>query len=59
LIGSYRFFRDMGYFAGPIILGIVADTYGILHAFYVTSLILFVTTVVVYAASRENLAGNS
>jgi MFS family permease len=59
LIGSYRFFRDMGYFAGPILLGIVADTYGILYAFYVTSLILFITTAVVYAASRETLIANA
>jgi len=59
LIGSYRFFRDMGYFAGPIILGIVADTYGILHSFYVTSLVLLITTAVVYVALRGTITANA
>jgi MFS family permease len=40
LIGSYRFFRDMGYFFGPIILGGIADSYGLDYSFYVTSAIV-------------------
>jgi MFS family permease len=40
LIGSYRFFRDMGYSAGPVILGLVADAYGISYAFYLSSIVL-------------------
>jgi MFS family permease len=40
LIGSYRFFRDMGYFFGPIILGRIADSYGLDYSFYVTSAII-------------------
>jgi MFS family permease len=40
LIGSYRFFRDMGYFIGPIILGMIADSYGLDYSFFVTSAII-------------------
>ncbi|MBC8225025.1 MFS transporter, partial [Candidatus Bathyarchaeota archaeon] len=29
LIGSYRFFRDMGYFVGPLLLGVIADNMGL------------------------------
>jgi len=47
LIGSYRFFRDMGYFVGPTLLGAVSDAYGLQHSFYITSLSLLVTTIIV------------
>jgi MFS family permease len=40
LIGSYRFFRDMGYFLGPIILGEIADSYGLNYSIYMTSAII-------------------
>jgi MFS family permease len=55
LIGSYRFFRDMGYFVGPILLGEVADAYGLNYAFYVASLSLFIAMVVLYFSSKETL----
>jgi MFS family permease len=44
LIGSYRFFRDMGYFFGPIILGIIADSYRLDYSFYVTSAIIMLAS---------------
>jgi MFS family permease len=40
LIGSYRFFRDMGYFIGPILLGKIADAYRLDYSFYITSIIV-------------------
>ena len=55
LIGSYRFFRDMGYFVGPILLGSVADRYGLGYAFYVTSLILFIAMIILQILSKETL----
>lgn len=55
LIGIYRFFRDMGYFVGPILLGEVADAYGLNYAFYVASLSLFIAMVVLYFSSKETL----
>ena len=42
LIGSYRFFRDMGYFFGPILLGRIADVYKLDYAFYITSAIVMI-----------------
>lgn len=55
LIGSYRFFRDIGYFAGPILLGLIADTYGLANTFPATAVSLFVATAVVLVLSRESL----
>lgn len=55
LIGSYRFFRDMGYFVGPILLGKVADSYGLRHSFYVTSICLFIAMVIIQISSKETL----
>jgi MFS family permease len=55
LIGSYRFFRDMGYFVGPILLGTMADRLGLPYAFYVTSLCLFVAMIILQVASKETI----
>jgi MFS family permease len=46
LIGSYRFFRDLGYFFGPILLGKIADVYKLDYAFYVTSAIIIIAFLV-------------
>ena len=46
LIGSYRFFRDMGYFVGPILLGRIADVYRLEYSFYVTSVIIMLAFIV-------------
>jgi MFS family permease len=54
-IGGYRFFRDLGYFLGPILLGIIADTYGLPYTFYTASIILLMAMGVVYVFSRETL----
>lgn len=55
LIGSYRFFRDMGYFVGPILLGMIADNYGLQYSFYVTFLSLFIAMTILYISSKETL----
>ena len=46
LIGSYRFFRDMGYFFGPILLGRIADVYRLDYSFYVTSVVVMLAFLV-------------
>ena len=46
LIGSYRFFRDMGYFFGPILLGKIADVYRLDYSFYLTSGVIMVAFLV-------------
>ena len=56
LIGSYRFFRDMGYFVGPILLGAIADKIGIQYAFYATSLSLFTAMIIFYIFSKETIS---
>ncbi|MBA7604320.1 Hexuronate transporter [subsurface metagenome] len=57
LIGSYRFFRDLGYFVGPLLLGTIADNLGLANAFYATSLILLVATVVIQLLAEETVEG--
>jgi len=55
LIGSYRFFRDMGYFVGPLLLGTIADNLGLINAFYATSLILLVAMVSMQLLAKETI----
>ncbi len=53
LIGSYRFFRDMGYFIGPVILGKIADMYKLDYSIYLTSVILLVAVIVLIFKLKE------
>ena len=55
LIGSYRFFRDMGYFVGPLLLGAIADNMGLANSFYATSIILLIATVVIQLLAKETV----
>jgi MFS family permease len=55
LIGSYRFFRDMGYFVGPLLLGALADNMGLTTAFYMTSLILLVAMILIQFQAKETI----
>jgi MFS family permease len=55
LIGSYRFFRDMGYFVGPLLLGAIADRVGLTTAFYTTSLILLAATISIQILAKETV----
>jgi MFS family permease len=55
LIGSYRFFRDMGYFVGPLLLGAIADSMGLTTAFYTTSLILLAATFSIQIFAKETV----
>ena len=55
LIGSYRFFMDMGYFVGPLLLGTIADNLGLINAFYATSLILLIAMVSMQLLAKETI----
>jgi MFS family permease len=55
LIGSYRFFRDMGYFVGPLLLGVLADRLGLNTAFYTTSLILLAAMFSIQIFAKETV----
>jgi len=59
LIGSYRFFRDMGYFVGPLLLGTIADNLGLINAFYATSLILLIAMVSMQLLAKETIKRTS
>jgi len=48
MIGSYRFFRDLGYFVGPILLGKIADSLSLDYSFYVTSVIVMLSFFVLF-----------
>ena len=59
LIGSYRFFRDMGYFIGPVILGKIADMYKLDYSIYLTSVILLVAVIVLTFKLKETNQQNT
>ncbi len=59
LIGSYRFFRDMGYFVGPLLLGAIADSVGLTTAFYTTSGILFAAMISIVVVAKETVRARS
>jgi MFS family permease len=59
LIGSYRFFRDMGYFVGPLLLGVIADNMGLTTAFYTTSLILIAAMILIQFQAKETIEARS
>ena len=53
VIGSYRFFRDLGYFVGPILLGKIGDSFSLDYSFYVTSVIIMLAFFVLFFFLEE------
>jgi hypothetical protein len=43
----------MGYFVGPILLGAVADLYGLGYAFYIASGSLLIAAMILWFSSKE------
>lgn len=52
-MGLYRLFGDMGFVAGPFILGLIADSYGLRMSFYFMTALVLVNTVLVGIFARE------
>jgi multidrug resistance protein len=52
-MGLYRFIGDIGFALGPIIVGIIADAYGLRMPFYVVSALIFVNTASVFLFATE------
>ena len=52
-IGVYRLFADIGFVIGPIILGFVADNFGLKIPFYLMAAILFVNAVLILLFAKE------
>lgn len=55
-LGVYRFWRDSGYGFGAVFLGVVADSLGLVSAFYLSALMLFLSGLLVLVYMRETLA---
>ena len=55
MLRAYRFFRDMWYFVGPILLGTIADTYGFTVIFYLTAASLVLAAVAYQIFGVETL----
>ncbi len=53
VLGVYRFWRDSGYGFGAVFLGVVADVFGIISAFYFGALLLFASGLVTFIFQRE------
>ena len=52
-MGLYRLFGDVGFVVGPIILGIIADGYGLRMPFYFMTILIFVNAALVKVFARE------
>jgi MFS family permease len=59
-LGVYRFWRDLGYGIGALLLGLIADAYGSLQAgFWFTSVAMLISGLWVAIAMEETLASRS
>lgn len=54
-LGVYRFWRDSGYGFAALLLGAIADYYGIMSSFYLSSLLLFFSGSLVMVLMKETL----
>jgi MFS family permease len=54
-VGVYRFWRDMGYFIGAILAGIVADAFGLSQAIAVVGILTILSGIAVVVRMPETL----
>ena len=54
-LGVYRFWRDSGYGFGAILIGFVADAAGMVSAFYLCALALFVSGLIAVGLMKETV----
>lgn len=54
-VGVYRFWRDLGYAAGALLAGLVADAFGLASALWAIAALTFASGVVVALRMRETL----
>lgn len=52
-VGVYRLWRDLGYAAGAIIAGVIADRFGLSAALWFVAMLTFVSGVIVLLRMRE------
>jgi multidrug resistance protein len=58
-MGIFRFFGDIGSLLGPLLLGAVADGFGLSAPFYVMSGIIFLVAAFTYLYGEETLPGKN
>ena len=56
-MGIFRFFGDIGSLFGPILLGFIADGFGLSTPFYVMSGIIFIAVAFIFLFGEETLPG--
>jgi MFS family permease len=54
-LGVYRFWRDSGYGFGALLIGFVADAAGMVSAFYVCALALFLSGLIAAVSMKETV----
>lgn len=52
-MGLYRLFGDIGFVVGPIILGLIADGYGLRMPFFFMTVLILISLVLVQVFARE------
>ncbi|MDD1748488.1 MAG: MFS transporter, partial [Methanothrix sp.] len=58
-MGIFRFFGDVGSLFGPILLGIIADGFGLSAPFYFMGGMIFVVAAIVFLFGEETLPGKN
>lgn len=58
-MGIFRFFGDVGSLLGPILLGAIADGFGLSAPFYAMSVIIFIVAALTYLFGVETLPGKN
>jgi MFS family permease len=54
-LGVYRFWRDMGYVAGALMSGIVANVFGLMRAVDIARVLTLISGIVVWARMKETI----
>jgi len=58
-MGIFRFFGDIGSLFGPILLGVIADGFGLSAPFYVMSGVILLVAVFIFLFGEETLPGKN
>jgi DHA1 family multidrug resistance protein-like MFS transporter len=54
-MGLYRVFGDIGFIIGPLMVGVLADAYGLRSPFYAIALLIVISTILVQLVAKETL----
>ena len=57
-MGLYRVFGDVGFIIGPLLVGVIADSYGLVWPFYALAMVILVSAIFVQGYARETYSRN-